>query len=229
MRIAIIGAGISRLGVAPTRYHRDHEIAVFEAADRAGGHANTFDVDTDDGRFAVDTGFIVFNDRNYPNFERILDELGVASQPSQMSFGVSDGADFEYNGASPNGLFAYRAHLWNQNVPRDRARPDPLQPRRSGTARLRRRSDARPVARAARLLGCVHRSPDRSPGQCRVVDRPRPDVVVPGPLPRRVLRQSRDVRVPPAAALADDHRRLARVRRCDHATLARSATPRDAG
>jgi predicted NAD/FAD-binding protein len=110
MRIAIIGAGISGLACAHT-LHRDHEFVVFEAAARAGGHANTVDVETDDGRFAVDTGFIVFNDRNYPSFERILDELGVASQPSQMSFGVSDGADFEYNGASPNGLFAYRGHL----------------------------------------------------------------------------------------------------------------------
>jgi predicted NAD/FAD-binding protein len=59
----------------------------------------------------VDTGFIVFNDRNYPNFERLLGSLGVAAQPSDMSFGVSDGGDFEYNGSSPNGLFAKRAHL----------------------------------------------------------------------------------------------------------------------
>ncbi len=114
MRIAIIGAGISGLACAHA-LHGGHEIAVFEAADRAGGHANTVDVETDAGRLGVDTGFIVFNDRNYPNFERLLDELGVASQPSRMSFGVSDGADFEYNSASPNGLFAYRGHL------RDRA------------------------------------------------------------------------------------------------------------
>ena len=67
MRIAIIGAGISGLACAHA-LHRDHEIAVFEAAGRAGGHANTVDVQTEDGRFAVDTGFIVFNDRNYPSF-----------------------------------------------------------------------------------------------------------------------------------------------------------------
>jgi uncharacterized protein len=59
----------------------------------------------------VDTGFIVFNDRNYPSFTRLLAQLGVAHQPSSMSFGVSDGLDFEYNGASANGLFANRAHL----------------------------------------------------------------------------------------------------------------------
>jgi len=84
---------------------------VFEAADRAGGHANTVYVETDTGAYDLDTGFIVFNDRNYPQFERLLGELGVATQPSQMSFGVSDGVDFEYNGSSPNGLFATRGNL----------------------------------------------------------------------------------------------------------------------
>ena len=84
---------------------------MFEAADRAGGHANTVYVETDTGAYDLDTGFIVFNDRNYPQFERLLGELGVATQPSQMSFGVSDGVDFEYNGSSPNGLFATRGNL----------------------------------------------------------------------------------------------------------------------
>lgn len=88
--------------------HRDHELVVFEAADHAGGHVNTVHVETETGAYDVDTGFVVFNDRNYPGFERLLGELGVASTPSQMSFGVSDGGDFEYNGASPNGLFASR-------------------------------------------------------------------------------------------------------------------------
>jgi uncharacterized protein len=64
------------------------------------------------GRHAVDTGFIVFNDRNYPSFERLLARLGVATQPSQMSFGVSDArGEFEYASHSPNGLFATRRHL----------------------------------------------------------------------------------------------------------------------
>src|SRR5262245_45912350 len=110
MRIAIVGAGISGLAVGHL-LHRQHEITVFEAGRSPGGHANTVRVDTEDATHHVDTGFIVFNDRNYPNFERLLTVLGVASQPSNMSFGVSDGGDFEYNGASPNGLFANRSHL----------------------------------------------------------------------------------------------------------------------
>jgi len=110
MRIAIVGAGISGLATAHM-LHQRHEITVFEAGTTAGGHANTVRVDTEDATHHVDTGFIVFNDRNYPNFERLLSSLRVASQPSDMSFGVSDGGDFEYNGSSPNGLFAKRSHL----------------------------------------------------------------------------------------------------------------------
>jgi predicted NAD/FAD-binding protein len=111
MRIAIAGCGISGMVVAHL-LHRDHDIVVFEAGDRAGGHSNTIRVDTPDGTHDVDTGFMVFNDRNYPSFERLLARLGVESQPSDMSFGVSDGiGDFEYNSASANGLFAKRAHL----------------------------------------------------------------------------------------------------------------------
>jgi uncharacterized protein len=110
MKIAIIGAGVAGL-VCAHMLHCDHELVVFEASEEAGGHANTVHVETETGAYDLDTGFIVFNDRNYPRFERLLDELGVPTQPSQMSFGVSDGVDFEYNGASPNGLFASRRHL----------------------------------------------------------------------------------------------------------------------
>lgn len=109
MRIAIVGAGVSGL-VCAHMLQRDHELVVFEAGERAGGHANTVRVETDTGVYALDTGFVVFNDRNYPKFERLLGELGVATQPSQMSFGVSNGRDFEYNGASLGGLFACRRH-----------------------------------------------------------------------------------------------------------------------
>ncbi|HEX4760446.1 MAG TPA: FAD-dependent oxidoreductase, partial [Thermoleophilaceae bacterium] len=85
---------------------------VFEAGPKVGGHTNTIRVDTEYETHHVDTGFIVFNDRNYPNFERLLVLLGVAWQPSQMSFGVSDSTgEFEYSSVSPNGLFATRRHI----------------------------------------------------------------------------------------------------------------------
>ncbi len=110
MRVAIIGAGVSGL-VCAHRLQSEHDVVLFEASDQAGGHANTVRVETEAGVYDLDTGFIVFNSRNYPNFERLLDELDVETQASLMSFGVSDGGDFEYNGASPSGLFASRGQM----------------------------------------------------------------------------------------------------------------------
>ncbi len=125
MKVAVVGAGVSGLVVAHL-LHREHEVTVFEAADYAGGHTNTVRVDTPNETHHVDTGFIVFNDRNYANFERLLARLRVASQPSVMSFSVSDElGDFEYTGGSPNGLFAKRAHLvtpWFHRMIADLAR-----------------------------------------------------------------------------------------------------------
>jgi predicted NAD/FAD-binding protein len=114
VRVAIVGAGVSGLVVAHL-LHGVHEVTVFEAGDYAGGHTNTVRVDTANQTLHVDTGFIVFNDRNYRRFERLLRRLDVAWQPSDMSFSVSDPrgdfGDFEYSSASPNGLFAKRSHL----------------------------------------------------------------------------------------------------------------------
>src|SRR3954454_14621213 len=119
VKVAIVGAGVSGL-VTAHLLHRQHEVTVFEAAAYAGGHTNTIRVDTEHETHHVDTGFIVFNDRNYPNFERLLDRIGVASQDSSMSFGVSDErGDFEYASVSANGLYAKRAHLvtpWFQRM-----------------------------------------------------------------------------------------------------------------
>jgi predicted NAD/FAD-binding protein len=109
MRIAIVGTGVSGL-VAAHKLHREHEIVVYEAAARLGGHSHTVEVEGEDGTHSIDTGFIVFNDRNYPNFEALLAELGVDSQRSHMGFSVSDGRGFEYSG-TPWGLFARPAHL----------------------------------------------------------------------------------------------------------------------
>jgi predicted NAD/FAD-binding protein len=111
MRIAVVGAGVSGL-VAAHLLAPEHEVHVFEAQSYAGGHTNTVRIDTPNETHWVDTGFIVFNDRNYPRFERLLQRLGVTGQPSDMSFAVSDTrGDFEYASTSANGLFAKRAHL----------------------------------------------------------------------------------------------------------------------
>jgi uncharacterized protein len=111
MKVAVVGGGVSGL-VAAHLLHRQHEVTLFEAGPKVGGHTNTIRVDTTYETHYVDTGFMVFNDRNYPNFQRLLDRLGVAWQPSQMSFGVSDGrGGFEYSSTNPNGLFATRSHI----------------------------------------------------------------------------------------------------------------------
>ena len=111
MRIAIVGTGISG-NVAARALHRDHDIAVFEAAGHVGGHTHTHSIDTGAERHEIDTGFIVFNDRTYPSFVALLKELGVASQPTPMSFSVrNEASGLEYNGTSLNGLFAQRRNL----------------------------------------------------------------------------------------------------------------------
>jgi uncharacterized protein len=110
VRIAIVGAGISGL-VAAHLLHREHEIVVYEAGGYAGGHTNTIRVDTPHDTYHVDTGFIVMNDRNYPNFTKLLDRLGVARQPTHMSFSVKgEEHDFEYSG-TPRGLICQPANL----------------------------------------------------------------------------------------------------------------------
>ena len=110
MRIAIVGAGVSGL-VAAHLLHPEHEIVLYEAGSYAGGHTNTIRVDTAHETHQVDTGFIVMNDRNYPNFTRLLRGLGVATQPTHMSFSVKgEEEDFEYCG-TPRGLFCQPRNL----------------------------------------------------------------------------------------------------------------------
>lgn len=107
MKIAIIGAGVSGL-TAAHRLHPEHEVVVFEAESRPGGHTNTIVVDDELGPIPVDTGFIVCNDRTYPNFHELLDDLGVARRPTHMGFSVSaDFEDFEYAG-TPRGVFCQK-------------------------------------------------------------------------------------------------------------------------
>ena len=112
MRIAIVGAGVSGL-VCAHLLHRRHEIAVFEALPRLGGHAHTVDVDLGRGdRVAVDTGFIVYNETTYPAFTGLLRELGVATQPGEMSFSASSEASgIEWASHGANAFFAQRRNL----------------------------------------------------------------------------------------------------------------------
>jgi predicted NAD/FAD-binding protein len=110
MRIAVVGAGVSGL-VAAHLLAREHEIVLYEAGSYAGGHTNTVRVDTEQHTYHVDTGFIVMNDRNYPNFTRLLSQLGVETQSTNMSFSVKgEDEDFEYAG-TPRGLFCQPRNL----------------------------------------------------------------------------------------------------------------------
>lgn len=111
MKIAIVGSGISGL-TAAYKLQRAHELTVFEAGDHAGGHTHTRDIALGGASWAIDSGFIVYNDWTYPNFIRLLNELEVESQTSSMSFGVRcERTGLEYNGTNLNALFAQRRNL----------------------------------------------------------------------------------------------------------------------
>ncbi len=111
MRIAIIGSGIAGLTSAYL-LNRNHAITLFEAGDWVGGHTHTVDIEVDGRPYAIDTGFIVFNDWTYPNFIRLLEQLGVGYKATEMSFSVTDPrSGVEYNGHTLNSLFAQRSNL----------------------------------------------------------------------------------------------------------------------
>ena len=111
MKIAVVGSGVSGLVCAHLLAPR-HDVVLFEAERRVGGHVHTVDVPGPVGPTAVDTGFIVFNTRTYPNFVRLLGHLGVASRPSDMSFSVrSDRRDLEYAGSGLAALYAQHRNL----------------------------------------------------------------------------------------------------------------------
>ena len=111
MKLAIVGTGIAGMTAAHL-LHGEHDLTIYEAGEYIGGHTNTVEVEREGMTYAVDTGFIVFNDWTYPNFIGLLDRLGVASQPSDMSFSVRcEETGLEYNGTSLNRLFAQRRNL----------------------------------------------------------------------------------------------------------------------
>lgn len=109
--IAIIGTGISGLTCGHL-LHNKHKVTLFEANDYIGGHTATKDIQLDGKHYAIDTGFIVFNDWTYPNFIKLMHKIGVQYQPTEMSFSVKNLAEnLEYNGNTLNSLFAQRRNL----------------------------------------------------------------------------------------------------------------------
>jgi predicted NAD/FAD-binding protein len=109
--IAVVGSGAAGLAAAWS-LAKDHEVDLFESDKRLGGHAHTVDLNLDGANIPVDTGFIVFNDVNYPSLTAVFDALGVATEESNMSFSVSaDDGRFEYSGRWPGGLLAQKRNL----------------------------------------------------------------------------------------------------------------------
>ncbi|TQV73593.1 FAD-dependent oxidoreductase [Aliikangiella marina] len=112
MKIAIIGTGVAG-NVAAHYLNKEHDITVFEENDYVGGHTHTHKIDFDGESHNIDTGFIVFNHKTYPNFIKLLGELGVEYQKSNMSFSVQcEKTGLEYNGTTLNSLFAQRRNLF---------------------------------------------------------------------------------------------------------------------
>ncbi|MDX1948893.1 MAG: FAD-dependent oxidoreductase [Rickettsiales bacterium] len=113
MKIAIIGAGISGLGAGYLLNKNGYDITIFEKNDYIGGHSRTIELDIDSVKTPVDTGFIVFNYRNYPNLTKLFDELNVAVEKTDMSFGVSIANGFlEYGTPKPKAIFAQKKNFF---------------------------------------------------------------------------------------------------------------------
>jgi len=113
--VAIIGSGITGLASA-WLLHPRYNVTLFEKNDYLGGHTHTIDVPEQDRQIPVDTGFIVYNDRNYPNLIGLFAQLGIPTRDTDMSFGFSlNQGELEYSGSSLNTLFAQRKNLFRLN------------------------------------------------------------------------------------------------------------------
>lgn len=113
MRIAVVGSGIAGMGAA-WLLSRAHEVVLFEADERLGGHTHTHEVWHEDRPYCIDSGFIVHNRENYPLLTQMFEELGVATHDTTMSFSVHDErSGLQYNAGTLNGLFCQRRNLWS--------------------------------------------------------------------------------------------------------------------
>ena len=124
MKIGVIGAGVAGLTAAHL-LSKKHEITLIEKNKRIGGHTNTINVEENGNKIGVDTGFIVLNDRNYPNFKKLLNQLGVKIRDTDMSFSYYDENDgFNYAGTGISGYFSQKKNwfclLYTSPSPRDR-------------------------------------------------------------------------------------------------------------
>ena len=112
LKIAVVGSGVSGL-VTAWLLSKHHDVSIFEKNDYVGGHVHTHTFESSIGPQNVDSGFIVFNDRTYPNFEKIINSLGVEFQDTTMGFSLKTDDDFEYSGNSMSSLFAKKRHLFS--------------------------------------------------------------------------------------------------------------------
>ena len=218
--VAVIGCGVAGLTAAYVAAKSAH-VTLFEADDRLGGHADTHEVDG----LAIDTGFIVHNERTYPTLLRMFGELGVATQESEMSMSVRDDATgLEYAGAlGPRGLFPTARNLARPAYLRMLAEIPRFHRRARSVAAEVSTTDSKPRRGGHHAAGV----PGRRAGSRRTSRRhfmeslvaavwscdPARRAGLPGPLPVRVPRPPRHARRLRLAAVAHRHRRLARVRR----------------
>ena len=112
LKIAVVGSGVSGL-VTAWLLSRHHDVSIFEKNDYTGGHVHTHTFDSSAGPQNVDSGFIVFNDKTYPNFEKIINSLDVEFQDTTMGFSLKTDDDFEYSGNSMSSLFAKKRHVFS--------------------------------------------------------------------------------------------------------------------
>ena len=113
MKIGVIGAGVAGLTAAHL-LSKKHEITLIEKNKRIGGHTNTINVEENGNKIGVDTGFIVLNDRNYPNFKKLLNQLGVKIRDTDMSFSYYDENDgFNYAGTGISGYFSQKKNWFS--------------------------------------------------------------------------------------------------------------------